>query len=228
MAAEDVPFAMEVAVGTEADRKGGHVARRDGRLLLRDTAQVPDGDASFTDFRRWRFYNTNNLWFDVRRLAELLDEHDGVLPLPLIVNRKTVVAADPSTPEVVQLETAMGSALGVIDGARAIEVPRARFAPVKTTDDLLVVRSDAYELTGEGDLRPAAGVGDPPFVALDREVFGRLEDFERRFAAGAPSLRGARRLVVEGDVTFGRDVVVTGDVALHGPMRVPDAARLSG
>ena len=40
----------------------------------------------------------------------------------------------------------MGSAIGVIDGARALLVPRTRFAPVKSTDDLLLVRSDAYEL----------------------------------------------------------------------------------
>ena len=60
---------MEVVQGTEADRKGGHIARRDGRLVLRETAQVPDGDDSFTDFDRWRYYNTNNLWLHLPSLA---------------------------------------------------------------------------------------------------------------------------------------------------------------
>ena len=60
-AAEDIAFAMEVVEGTEADRKGGHIARHsDGRLVLRETAQVPDEDeATFRDYRRWRYYNTN-------------------------------------------------------------------------------------------------------------------------------------------------------------------------
>ncbi len=55
---------MEVVQGTEADRKGGHVARRraDGQLVLRETAQTPHADQeSFRDYRRWRYYNTNNL-----------------------------------------------------------------------------------------------------------------------------------------------------------------------
>ena len=38
----------------------------------------------------------------------------------------------------------MGAAIDVFEGARALRVPKSRFAPVKTTDDLLLVRSDAY------------------------------------------------------------------------------------
>jgi UTP--glucose-1-phosphate uridylyltransferase len=189
MAAEDVPFVMEVVVGTEADRKGGHIARRDGRLVLRETAQTPPGEAeSFGDFRRWRHYNANNLWLDLERVG-------GDLDLPLIVNRKTIRGLD-----VVQLETAMGAALGVIDGARVLRVPRSRFAPVKTTDDLLVVRSDFYALSDDGVMHPAAET--PPFVRLDPRFFRTLGDFEARFPHGPPSLAGAERLVVEGDVTF--------------------------
>ena len=71
LAAEEIPFLMEVVQGTEADRKGGHIARRldDGQLVLRETAQTPPEDEeSFRDFRRWRYYNTNNLWIDLRAL----------------------------------------------------------------------------------------------------------------------------------------------------------------
>jgi UTP--glucose-1-phosphate uridylyltransferase len=219
MARERIPFVMEVVEGTAADRKGGHIALRDGRLVLRDTAQAPD-DGSFTDFERWRFYNTNNLWFDLERLAALLGEHDGVLPLPLIVNRKQAGA-------VLQLETAMGSAVGLIDGARALQVPRTRFAPVKSTDDLLLVRSDAYELTAQARLLPAEGVGTV-VIALDPDHYGSLDDLERRFPAGPPSLRRCTSLTVHGDVVFGRGVEVVGDVELRGPARIPDGAVLGG
>ena len=227
-AAEGVPFVMEVVRGTPADRKGGHIARRraDGRLVLRETAQTPPDDDSFTDVERWRYYNTNNLWIDLNALKRLLDDDPAGPALPLIVNRKTVDPRDPSIPEVLQLETAMGAALGAIDGARAVLVPRTRFAPVKTTDDLLVLRSDAYTLDDDGgDVRPTYD-GPPPVVALDPEFYKSLPDLEARFPHGAPSLTHARHFTVHGDVTFGRDVVVRGDATVQGPATVPDGTVL--
>ena len=224
------PFAMEVVVGTEADRKGGHIARRtqSGRLVLRETAQADDPE-SFRDFRRWRYYNSNNLWMDLRAVAAVLDSGGGVIDLPLIVNRKRVDPHDASSPEVVQLETAMGAAIGAFDGARAVCVPRTRFAPVKTTDDLLVLRSDVYRLTDDARVEPRA---DAPFVELDREHFGGLAAFEARFAAGPPSLIECERFVVRGDVTFGAGVVARGAVEVTAPpgapLRVPDGAVLGG
>ena len=206
---EELPFVMEVVEGTEAERKGGHIARRDGRLLLRESAQAPDDDDSFTDFRRWRYYNSNNLWVRLPWLAE-----NGVPKLPLIVNRKNVVSSDPSTPEVIQLESAMGAALGTIEGAEAVWVPRTRFAPVKTTNDLLVVRSDAYVLDEDDaslDPSPQRGDAAPPVVDLEPRFYKNLEDFEARFPAGPPSLVAAERLVVKGDVTFGAGSVISGE-----------------
>jgi UTP--glucose-1-phosphate uridylyltransferase len=185
--AERLELAMEVVVGTEADRKGGHIALRHGRLVLRETAQAPDA-ASFRDFRRWRFYNTNNLWLDLEALARR-----GPPDLPLIVNRKTVDPSDPSSPAVLQLETAMGAAIGAFDRVAAVRVPRSRFVPVKTTNDLLVLRSDVYALGDDGRLE---AVAPPPFVDLDPERFGRLADFERRFPHGPPLLAGCQRFVV--------------------------------
>jgi UTP--glucose-1-phosphate uridylyltransferase len=200
-AAERLPFLMEVAEGVEGERKGGHIARRDGRLVLRETAQVPEDDDSFADYRRWRYYNTNNLWFHLPALAD----RGGDLDLPLIVNHKTVDPTDPDSPEVVQLETAMGAAVGAIDGAAALLVPRTRFAPVKTTNDLLAVRSDAYVLRGD-DARvvpaPEREGMPPPLVDLDPRYFKLLRDFEARFPSGPPSLKRAERLVVRGDVVF--------------------------
>ncbi|HET8980377.1 MAG TPA: UTP--glucose-1-phosphate uridylyltransferase [Solirubrobacteraceae bacterium] len=218
LAAEQIPFLMEVVQGTEADRKGGHVARRrsDGRLVLRETAQTPDEDAeSFRDYRRWRYYNTNTLWVDRQVLARTLQQADGVLELPLIVNRKTVDPRDSDSTPVIQLESAMGAAIGSFDGASLLLVPRTRFAPVKTTDDLLVLRSDVYALGDDLDVEPAAERADSlPFVELDKDFYKLIDDFERRFPHGPPSLRRAERLVVHGDVTFGADVHVHGAVTL--------------
>ena len=210
MVSERLPFVMEVAEGTEAERKGGHIAVKDGRIVLREIAQVPDGDESFRDFRRWRYYNTNSLWIHLPTLADR-----GPPPLPLFVNRKNVDPADPSSPEVLQLESAMGAAIGSIEGARAVCVPRTRFAPVKTTNDLLVVRSDAYVLREDDALlepAPERAGSSPPVVDLDPRFYKLLADFEARFPAGAPSLARAERFTVRGDVTFGPGTVVTGAV----------------
>ena len=227
LAAGQVPFALEAVRGTSADRKGGHLARYQGRVVLRETAQVPDGDTSFTDVERWRWYNTNNIWIDLRALQDLQAADPAAPALPLIVNRETVDPRDPASTPVIQLESAMGAAIGSIPGARAIHVPRSRFAPVKTTDDLLVVRSDAYELTTDGQMRPSFD-GPGPVVTLDKDFYKLLPDFEQRFPAGAPSLRRCRRFEVEGDVTFGASVMAVGDVRVTGPRHVPDGQVLGG
>jgi UTP--glucose-1-phosphate uridylyltransferase len=227
LAAQQVPFALEAVRGTPADRKGGHLARYQDRVVLRETAQVPGGDTSFTDVERWRWYNTNNIWIDLRALADL-QAADPVAPdLPLIVNRKTVNPRDPASTPVIQLETAMGAAIGSIPGARAIHVPRSRFAPVKTTDDLLVIRSDAYQLTSDGQMKPAFD-GPGPVVTLDTDYYHLLPGFEQRFPAGPPSLRRCRRLEVQGDVTFGAGIVALGDARVTGPRRIPDGEVLGG
>jgi len=229
VAREEIPFVMEVARRTEADRKGGHVARQGERFLLRETAQTPEEDLEkLQDVGRHRYVNTNNLWVDLEALRTTLDARDGVLGLPIIVNRKTVDPSDPSSPAVVQLETAMGAAVGVFEGAQALHVPRRRFAPVKTTNDLLAVRSDAYVLLDDRRVELAPSREDPPVIDLDSDYYKLIGDFEERFAAGAPSLVECDRLAVSGDVRFGRGVVVRGRVSVEGPASIEDGAILAG
>ncbi len=220
------PFAIEAVRRTASDRKGGHFAirNRDGRLVLRETAQTPPGERA--DVRRHPFASTNNLWFDVAAMRELLHQRRGDLGLPVIVNDKAVDPTDPSSPRVVQLETAMGAAIEVFDGATVVEVGRDRFVPVKTTDDLLVVRSDCYRLTDQYRLEQVSPT--IPFVELG-PAYRLVDEFERRFSAGPPSLVDATSLVVHGDWTFGAGVRVVGDVELgtEGGV-VPDGTLLEG
>jgi UTP--glucose-1-phosphate uridylyltransferase len=154
---------------------------------------------------------------------------DNVLGLPLIVNHKTVDPTDPTTPNVLQLETAMGAAISVFEGAELLCVPRTRFAPVKTASDLLVLRSDAFELSSESRVQLVAERrGRIPLVSLDERYFKRLSDFEARFPYGAPSLVDCDRLSVQGDVIFGPNVVCRGSVSIEGPCRIPGGTTLSG
>lgn len=231
-AASGAPFAIEVCVRTKADNKGGHIAvrRSDGRLILREVAQTaPEDLDAFTDENRHRWFSTNTLWWDLQQLRDILVERRGVLGLPLIRNTKTVDPRDPSSPEVFQIETAMGAAIEVFEGATAIGVPRSRFLPVKTTNDLLLLRSDTYAVGADGSVELAAD--RVCHVDLDPRFFKRIADFEERFPAGVPSLRDAEELRVRGDWTFGAGVRITGRVELDDagdPAEVEAGAVLEG
>jgi UTP--glucose-1-phosphate uridylyltransferase len=231
-AASGAPYAAEVCPRTPADLKGGHLAvrRADGRLILREVAQTaPEDMADYTDPDRHRYFHTNNLWFDLQALHAALVERKSVLGLPLIRNVKNVDPADKTSPEVFQIETAMGAAIEVFEGATAIVVGRDRFLPVKTTNDLLLVRSDAYDVDDLGRLLLA--VPRAPFIDLDPAHYRTVAEFDARFPAGPPSLREASSLTVRGDWRFGADVVVRGEVALdpgEGQQQVPDGTVLSG
>ena len=225
---EQVPYLAEVCTRTVNDRKGGHLARRrsDGRIVLRDNAMVVPGEEPFfADETRHSTFHANNLWVDLDVVARMLDERAGVLGLPVIVNRKTVDPTDKSSTKVIQIECAMGTAIEAIDGSRAMHVPRSRFRPVKTTNELTLVRSDLFRF--EPDWRVAATTERPdPLIDLSSE-FAFVDDLERLFPAGVPSLRECDSLRVRGDVTFGAGVVCRGDVLVQGPVAVPDAAVLT-
>ena len=214
-AASGAPYAAELCRRTKADRKGGHLAIRksDGRLILRDTAQTPDDQMEyFTDENRHPYFHTNNLWFDLEVLYATLVERKGVLGLPLIKNVKTVDPSDSSSPEVIQIESAMGAAIEVFSGATAIVVGRERFLPVKTTNDLFLLRSDAYRVADDGRVEKA--VETVPLIDLDSRFYKKIGAFDAHFPAGVPSVTNATRLTVKGDWTFEADVDIDGDVEL--------------
>jgi UTP--glucose-1-phosphate uridylyltransferase len=215
-AASGAPFAIEAVRRTPSDRKGGHFARRrsDGRIVLRESAQTLDEDqAALADLDRHKYCSTNNLWFDLAAMKHALDVRQGILGLPLIRNVKTLDPGDPSTPKVIQVETAMGAAIEVFEDSRLIEVTRDRFVPVKTTNDLLVLRSDVYDIGKDFVLDQTAV--EIPFVDLDADFYKLVGDFDKRFPHGAPSMKKASSLRVEGDWTFAGGVQVVGDVTLE-------------
>jgi UTP--glucose-1-phosphate uridylyltransferase len=213
-AASGAPYAAEVCPRTINDRKGGHLAVRieDGQLILRDTAQTaPEEMEFFTDEHRHPYFHANNLWLDLVQVRDILRERHGVLGLPLIRNEKTVDPADPTSPLVVQLESAMGAAIEVFPGATAIAVGRDRFLPVKTTNELMLLRSDVFELGEDGRLR--SQVARIPGIDLDPAHYKLIDDFDRLVTV-VPSLREAESLRVRGEWHFDGPAAVVGTVEL--------------
>jgi UTP--glucose-1-phosphate uridylyltransferase len=216
-AESDLPFMMEVTRRTEADKKGGHLATdaTTGGLLLRESAQcAAEDEATFQDITKHHFFNTNNLWIQLERLAEQLEKHGGFLPLAVIKNIKTVDPRDKASTKVYQLETAMGAAISCFEGAGALDVPRSRFAPVKTTADLLALRSDAYIITGDYrlELHPKRN-GVPPTIKLPDEM-KLVDQLEAALINGAPSLLKCDALELTKPIVFEKGATFQGAVKL--------------
>merc|ERR1719498_142127 len=211
------PFMMEVATRTDADKKGGHLGtlKKGGGLTLRESAQCPKEDEkAFQDTSKYRYFNTNNLWVDLVKLKALFDENGGALPLPVMLNDKTVDPRNKKSTKVLQLETAMGAAISCFKGATALLIPRTRFAPVKKCDDLIALRSDAYVLTDDFriELAPARN-GIPPTIKLD-DMYKFVDAMDKMIPNGVPSLVDCSKLTVVGEIEFEAGVVIKGEVTI--------------
>lgn len=221
-AGEDAGFMMEVAQRTEADKKGGHLAKKGDGLILRELAQCPEADEkAFQDTDKHQFFNTNNLWFKLKDVNDIMSANGGVMDLPMIRNSKTVDPKDDTTAKVYQLETAMGAAIANFGSrSRAVCVDRTRFAPVKKCDDLLNLRSDAYEVTADFRLcLIAARNGTPPTVNLG-DTYKKIGEFDKLTANGAPSMKDCSKLTflpkkTKKIVTLAKGVVFKGEVTVE-------------
>ncbi len=211
-----LPFMMEVVPRTPSDVKGGHIARHiNGRLILRESAQCPQDEMdAFKNIKRYRFFNTNNIWINLKALEELIKKHNTI-NLPIIKNQKTLDPRDENTPKVFQVETAMGAAISLFEGAAAIRVPTSRFFPVKKCNDLLAIRSDRFVFSKNDNLILNPGIGSRTItIALDPKYYGKIDLFDERFAEGIPSLIDCASLTIEGDVRFEKNVTIKGKVVI--------------
>ena len=219
---KDFPFMMEVAEKTKADIKGGHIARlpQTGGLVLREIAQCPEEEIEeFQDIQVYKYFNTNNIWVNLVFLKDQLKEPGNIFKLPVIVNPKRISPKDDSSPEVYQIETAMGSAISIFERAAAVKVPKTRFAPVKRCQDLVALMSDCYVMTEDSRViqNPQRRLGAIK-IDLDDRYYRKIDQLQKRFPHGVPSLVDCKSLKVEGNVYFGRGIMIKGDVTITNPL----------
>lgn len=222
LVSKDFPFMMEVAEKTKADIKGGHIARlrQTGGLVLREIAQCPEEEIEeFQDIEVYKYFNTNNIWVNLVFLKDQLKEPGNIFKLPVIVNPKRISPRDDSSPEVYQIETAMGSAISIFERAAAVKVPKTRFAPVKRCQDLVALMSDCYVMTEDSRViqNPQRRLGDIK-IDLDDRYYRKIDQLQERFPHGVPSLVDCKSLKVEGNVYFGRGIMIKGDVTITNPL----------
>jgi UTP--glucose-1-phosphate uridylyltransferase len=151
----------------------------------------------------------------------------------MILNPKTLNPRDDASPAVYQIETAMGSAISLFEGAAAVVVPRSRFYPVKKCNELLAIRSDCYTYSNACGLvvNPKRRL-DQIQIDLDPKYYGKIDEFGKRFPYGPPSLLNCESLTVRGDVYFGNQIALKGNVVIQNsgkmPVTVPDETVIEG
>jgi UTP--glucose-1-phosphate uridylyltransferase len=209
-------FLMEVAPRLKRDKKGGHLAFCNNKIILREIAQChPDDMSYFMDVSKHRYFNTNNIWIDLEYVYSFIEKY-GIPRLPLIVNPKKLNPRDEHSKKVYQFETAMGSAISVFENTGIVKVGRNRYLPVKTTSDLLLIMSDCYKL--EDDFQVISTLKDSlstPDVILDERFYKKIDDFMSRFPDGVPSLRECSLFSVRGDVLFKGNIKCIGKVYIE-------------
>lgn len=218
-------YVMEVTDKTHADVKGGTLMHYEGNVRLLEIAQVPKKHVEeFKSVKKFKVFNTNNLWINMAEIKRLVEER--MLDMDIIVNSKHL----DNGLSVIQLETAVGSAMKNFRGAIGINVPRSRFLPVKKTSDLLLVMSNLYSLQdGTLIMNSLRSFPTVPLVKLGDTHFSKVRDFLSRFAS-IPDMVELNHLTVSGDVTFGNGVSLKGTVIIianHGErIDIPSGAIL--
>ena len=183
-----------------------------------EIARVPDDKVDeFCDQKKFKVFNTNNIWINLVALKDRLSQ--GPLELTVLVNRKNVG----ETPAV-QLETAIGSALECFEGAVGLTVSRDRFLPVKKTDDLLLLRSNLFTLN-KGQLKMSPQKKHLPKIELG-EFLQNIENFQNSLPI-IPDLINLEELKIDGEVRFEGTASLKGKVHLNGlkkPLILPSGA----
>jgi UTP--glucose-1-phosphate uridylyltransferase len=209
MVKNNIYFLMEVCKRTDMDKKGGHIAKnKNGGYILRERAQADKTEIEqFEDIKRYSYFNTNSIWVDLRQLDKIISENE-VIELPFIANEKTLDPNDKTTQKVYQIETAMGAALSLFENASVLEVGKNRFFPVKTTNDLFLLRSDRYSLK-DGKIISFDDNASQCIVELENKFYGNIDDFEKRVEKGIPSLKHCKRLSVQNDIHFNKNMKIS-------------------
>lgn len=201
----DVEYCMELTDKTRADIKGGTIISYDGNVSLLEVAQVPNQYIEeFKSVTKFKVFNTNNIWVSLRAIKRVMQD-DG-LKLDIIVNNKEVEGQ-----KVIQLETAIGAAIGYFNNACGVNVPRSRFLPVKSTSDLMLIQSNLYSLkSGSLVMNPDRQFATTPVIKLGTE-FKKVGQYLERFGS-IPDVLELDHLTVSGDVSFGGNTSLKGTV----------------
>lgn len=206
----DSEYIMELTDKTRADVKGGTIIDYDGSVRLLEIAQVPkERVEEFKSIKKFKYFNTNNLWINLKAIKRVVEENE--LSMEIIPNNKTISVKGHDI-AVLQLETAVGAAIRHFKNCHGVNVPRRRFLPVKTSSDLMLVKSDLYSMNrGQLELSPLR-FGGSPLIKLGNH-FKKVSDFQKHIPY-IPKIVELDHLTITGNVSLGKNVTLKGTVII--------------
>ncbi|KAL9313529.1 hypothetical protein ACSQ67_018981 [Phaseolus vulgaris] len=151
----------------------------------------------------FKLIDTTNMWVSLRAIKRFVD-------------------AD-------ELKQKKPSVLKFFDNVIGVSVPESRFLPLDATSDLFLLQSDLYTCR-EGVLtrNPARTNQLNPIIDLGPE-FEKVGDFQSRFKS-IPSIIELDSLRVRGDVWFGADITLKGQVTIAAKpglkLEIPDGVTI--
>ncbi|KAI4302866.1 hypothetical protein MLD38_038565 [Melastoma candidum] len=201
---------MEVCPPAITDSKDSVTSIDEGKVRLGEITLLPSKSSE-----NFKFIDTGNLWINLKAIKRLADV-DAVRKE--LENVKSVADG-----------TAAGSLIRFFNHATAISVPASHHLTLNTTEDLLLLQSDLYILSDGALARnPARHIASDPSIDLGPE-FRKFGDFTSRFKS-IPSIIDLESLKVSGDVWFGSDVKLKGNVSIVArpgtTIEVPDGTEL--
>ena len=216
----DREICMEVTKRERQDVAGGTIFEYMGKPKLLEQRWVPPREwEKLVSVSSASMFNTNNIWVNLRAMKRQIAHgiESEILVRDVEVKNNTAIQLgkfDPFQvldPNNCTVETAAGSAIQEFEDSLICVVPRKRFLPVKTTDDLFGIQSDVFTVKhGQLFLREERRLLLPvPTVKLGKH-FRRVDDYLKRLSHGVPDILELEHLTVSGDVHFGQDVTLKG------------------
>mmetsp|Transcript_7527 Transcript_7527/g.16400 ORF Transcript_7527/g.16400 Transcript_7527/m.16400 type:complete len:509 (+) Transcript_7527:212-1738(+) len=211
----DYKFCMEVTKRERQDISGGTLVELHGKPVLLEKYALPKvlGDNIRRD-KRFDKFNTNNIWVNLREMQRLVSVHKS-LNLQVIVKEKMTTFPNGTEAPCLTFLTAAGAAISLFDDVCVVSVPRERFLPVKTTDDLFAVQSDLFTVK-HGTLHLSEKRTITPRVPTVKlgPCFKTVDEYMQRLPFGVPDIIDLEHLTVSGSVSFRNRIQLKGTVII--------------
>jgi len=199
-------FALELTNKTLLDVKGGTLINYHDKFTMFEVAQCePSKLSEFVSIDKFKYFNTNNVWIQLNAVKNLV-QSDFLNSIDIIVNNKKFKDGR----ECIQLEYSIGALIKYFTKVDKFVVSRSRFIPVKTNSDLLLIKSNIYDLDENHCI--VQKNNKVPIIKLD-SCYNNMYCFEECFQ-NIPNIDDLDELIVYSDVRFGHNVKLCGKVIL--------------
>tara|TARA_Y100001968_G_scaffold95504_1_gene85736 strand:+ start:526 stop:1944 length:1419 start_codon:yes stop_codon:yes gene_type:complete len=209
---KELDFLMEVTPRTELDKKGGSIGYYNKQLSLLERVQVSKNQLhNFEDMNHFHYFNTNTIWVRLQAIKQAIDSNQ--LELPILINKKTIAKND-----IIQFETAMGSAIRCFKNSECVHVERNRFFPVKKTSDLWLLQSNLVIKNKDGTLHWNTK-NKLPSIQLSHH-YECIKTYQSLVNV-VPDITQLTSLTVNGPIIFEENITLIGDVVINNNSNKP-------